>query len=695
MKFLFILLHICTTCYLNGQTIIGFSESESEVQRKIEHKFKSFIKEERFRLHLSEICKEPHIAGTAANERVKDYIAGGLKSSGWHTRIYPYDVYLSMEGGLSALELVTPLRMPLNQQENIVPEDPWSDHPGLSKGWNAWSGSGDFTGEVVYVNYGRRADFQWLAKNGFSLKDKIAVARYGGNFRGYKAKFAEEAGAKGLIIYTDPSDSGYARGLTYPEGNQFTGSSIQRGSLLTLDYTGDPLTPFVPALPLDEAEVERLNPTDVPFHMIPVLPIGYDAAKEILSRMTGSAVPAGWQGGLPFTYRVDGGEDLTVRIMVDQDRSITRINNIVGMWEGVEYPDEWVILGCHYDAWTFGANDPNSGTALLMALAESLSELFRSGHAPSRSILLAHWDAEEHALIGSTEWVEQLSKELSAKAVAYINLDAAVTGKRFSSAASPGLKRLIVEATKDIPYPDTSATLYDIWNGNKSVDDPPIGSLGGGSDHVPFYMHIGIPSASLGTGGPYLYHTIYDNLHYYEKFSDPDFIMGPLMEHFCGVLTLRLANAPIIPYDVAQYFVDLSTHFEKAESSVREYAANNEFEGFLLTRKAMDELNFSLEAYTAHSTSDLSTLSPDRIKEINNRLLALEKSFIRQEGMPFSPWYRSLYASSDPFSGYASWLLPGITYEIETKSTLNLSLWDRIYADAILNLASKIRNLWE
>ena len=80
---------------------------------------------------------------------------------------------------------------------------------------------------------------------GIDISGKVVIARYGGNFRGYKAKFAEAAGAAGLIIYTDPIDSGYFKGLGYPEGPYYSESTIQRGSLLTEDFTGAPLTPYL------------------------------------------------------------------------------------------------------------------------------------------------------------------------------------------------------------------------------------------------------------------------------------------------------------------------------------------------------------------------------------------------------------------------------------------------------------------
>ncbi|MYL06418.1 MAG: M28 family peptidase, partial [Gemmatimonadales bacterium] len=268
-------------------------------------------------------------------------------------------------------------------------------------------------------------------------------------------------------MFNDPGFSGLA---AYPEGPMMNGETIQRGSVLTLPWTGDPLTPFEPALPVDGTAgdrnggrpVERLDPSEVELHSIPVLPIGYEAATEVLSRMTGPEVPPGWAAGMEVDYRIEGGPELTVRVRVNQPMKLTRATNIVGTVRGTEFPDEWFILGAHYDPWGFGAIDPNGGTAMLLTLAEALAELSRDEACrPRRSIMIAHWDAEEYGIIGSTEWVEEFRESLEANAIAYINADAAVSGANFGSSSSPSLKGQIIEATKAVTYPGSDESVYD------------------------------------------------------------------------------------------------------------------------------------------------------------------------------------------------------------------------------------------
>jgi N-acetylated-alpha-linked acidic dipeptidase len=687
--YLIALVGLMSTSILSAQDWNGYTPSAMEKQAQTEATFLKSVDFPKFKEHLQKLTEKPHVAGTVANEEVARYMATVMENAGMEVDFYPYDIYMSTSGGRSSVELVTPYRRPLNQQENILDEDRFSSDPTLEKGWNAYSGSGDVTTTVVYANYGTKEDFERLAELGIDVKGKIVIARYGRNFRGYKAKFAEQYGAAGLIMYTDPADSGYTKGLVYPEGYTYNESAIQRGSVLTLDYQGDPLTPFEPALPMDgKKKVKRMDPSEAALHTIPVLPLPYGSASEIIGNMKGKPVPQEWQGGLPYTYRLEGGDELTVRLYVDQPKEFVRVSNLVGTFKGTEYPDEWIILGCHYDAWAFGATDPNSGTAMLLSLSESIGKLVKSGNGPKRSILIAHWDAEEHGVIGSSEWVEQLKDELGAKAVAYLNFDGGVSGKNFGVSSSPTLKQLVSEMAKQVDYPYSEKSLYDQWRGDK--EEPTIGNLGGGSDHIGFYMHVGVPSLSGGAGGPTLYHTNYDSFHFYETFVDPEFKMGGTIEQWTGLMTLRMANAELIPYDVERYAVDLKGHFAKAVEKIKGFY--NEFEGFDQVDQSivtLEENTKVLDDVLANALSS-GALSKKDIKDINRQLIALEKSFIDEKGMYYGSWFKSLYASTDPFSGYASWILPGLEYEISLKSTDRIEEWDQRYAGAISSLADKV-----
>ena len=664
---------ICTSFSFSFAQYEGYSLTRWKNQLKIEDLFSKNIDTTSFKKHLIKLTERPHVVGSDANKAVQEYMFEVMKNAGFNVEKYPYDVYLPNKPGNSLIEIVTPTRIVLNQKEDIIPGDPFSKDPSLWKGWNAFSGTGDVTAEVVYANYGRKEDFETLKELGIEIKGKIVLAKYGGNFRGFKAKFAEANGAAGLIIYTDPKDSGYTKGLVYPEGPYYNKSTIQRGSLLTEDFTGDPLTPFEPALPLDgKKKIKRLDPKQTQLHTIPVTPIGYGEASKILGQMKGKAVPQSWQGGLPFTYRLEGGNALTIRLKVEQKIDFVRAANIVGMLKGSEAPDEWIILGCHFDAWGFGATDPNSGTAMLLSLSETLGKLKEQGFAPKRSVLIGHWDAEEHGVIGSTEWVEQMRDQLNAKGIVYMNFDGGVSGKNFGASAAPTLKKILIETSKKVKYPYTDESLYEFWK-KDNLNEPTIGNLGGGSDHIAFYMHVGVPSRSGGAGGPNLYHSNYDSFKFYEQFVDPEFKMGPMVEHMVGLLTLRMANSELIPYNINRYAFDLNLHFKNATQKIKEY--NSDFKGFPKTLDAIKALEESSKLLSIRISSLLSAdnFSKKLFKNINKQLIAFEKSFISNQGMYFGSWYKSLYASSDPFSGYGAWILPGIEYEIALKSSDKLT----------------------
>ena len=669
------------------------AQPESAIKKSAsEEYFLSSVDVKRFQVHLKKLTERPHVAGSVANEKVRDYLTMIMNKAGFEVTQYPYDIYLSNKPGTSELSIVRPKRMPLNQKEDILEEDPFSSDPLLWKGWNAYSGSGDVTAEIVYVNYGRKEDFEILKELGVSVKGKIVLARYGGNFRGYKAKFAEANGALGLIIYTDPKDSGFTKGLVYPEGPYYNSSTIQRGSLLTEDFTGDPLTPFEPALPLDgKQKIKRLDPKDTQLHKIPVTPIGYGEAQKIIGQMKGDPVPLLWQGGLPFTYRVQGGENLIVNLKVDQPKNIVRVYNVVGKLKGSTFPDEWIILGCHYDAWGFGATDPNSGTAMLLSLTETLGRMVKAGFRPKRSILIGHWDAEEHGVIGSAEWVEQMRKTLKSNAIAYMNFDGGVSGKNFGTSSAPSLKKIAIDASKKINHPYKNKSLYDVWN-KTNASEPPIGNLGGGSDHIAFYMHAGVPSISGGTGGANLYHSNYDSFEFYKRFVDPEFKMGAMIEQWSGLMALKLSDSDIIPYDLNRYALDLKKHFSDAETKIKTY--NSEFSGFKLSKASILKLDKASKFWN-EKINIIKQLKKKKLKNINKQLIGLEKSFIDEKGMYFGSWYKSLYAATDPFSGYASWILPGIEYEIALKRSDKLKEWDLRYSEAINDLSIKIVKLTE
>ncbi len=646
-----------------------WSPDTREQQVALEDALRAAVSEERLAATHEALGSEPHLAGTPGGWRVAEWIAAEFEAAGLDVERQELWIYLPVFERAS-VEVLAPERIDLPLSERAVEGDAFAGHDDATPGWNAWSGSGVAEGEVVYANYGTKSDFERLATMGVNVRGKIVIARYGGNFRGYKAKFAEAAGAAGLIIYSDPADSGYAKGLVHPEGGWANEWAIQRGSILTLPYSGDPLTPGWPAV----KDANRIEPGLLDLPKIPVQPMGYAAASEILSRMRGEVVPAGWQGGLPFTYRVTGGDGLRVRVEVRQRRELQRVINVVGTLVGTEKPEEVALIGSHHDAWLWGADDPLSGTIVTIEAARAFGDAARQGLRPRRSVSFCAWDAEEFGIMGSVEWVEAHAERLSRGGLGYFNLDASVSGFNFGATASPSLRRLVGEAADAVADPrNPSRTLLEGWRerANVSLEEfvPTGGTLGGGSDHVGFLCRAGVPSAGMGMNsdgapsGGTAYHSAYDNLSWYPKVVE-GYDAHAALTKVVVTAASRLANAEALPLAPADTMKDASRLLRDVGDRSMRAGLALDFSG--LTDR-FDALQTSLAASSDAIAARLAAgeWSEEQLEQINDRLIALDRAWIYLKGLPGRDWFRNLFAAPDEDSGYASWPMPAMRRAIE------------------------------
>lgn len=673
-----------------GFGLSRFVESRREAQRAYEQELNGLASAARLRRYHEVLAAEPHRAGTLGDLRVIETIAAEWRGLGLEVEVQWIEPYLP-EPISAELEIVEPERISLSVKEPVVPGDEYSADTRLDIGWNAYSGSGEVTAEVVYVNRGLREDFTALREMGIDLKGKIAIARYGGNYRGYKAKYAEEAGAAGIILYTDPGDAGFARGLMYPEGGWANPESIQRGSILTLPYDGDPLTPGWPAV----AGAPRLDPSEVKLPTILCQPIGWGAAEQILSRMEGEPVPEGWRGGLPFVYRLTGGPSLRVRMKVEQERKIVRTANVVGTLRGEHAPDELILIGSHHDAWGFGACDPLAGTIAVMESARVFATLAAQGRRPARTLKFCAWGCEEHGIIGSSEWVEAHAEDLRTDGIAYINLDMAAMGHYYYASSAPTLKALVADAARFVPQagaPDI--TVYEAWLGRsgKGAIEPTIGNLGGGSDHVGFYCHVGVPCIAMGASGAQgtTYHTNYDNLSWYHKVVGSDYEPALMITRMTNIIAARLANADVLPIDPVRYSRDGREHLR----SLRERAAEG-LSGLTIGLDSwferLEAESLSLQGAIAENVrlgEEESAVLARRA--LNRALLQLERAWLIGEGMPGRPWFRNSYVSPDPWSGYSAWMLPFLGGPVEWGDAERLGEAVERQAEALRELAGRM-----
>ncbi len=649
------------------------------------------------------LASEPHVAGSDGDARQIERLAAMFRELGLETTIHEFWAYLPSPEA-AELEIVAPDRVTLGLRERALPEDRFSANPEIGFAWNGYSGSGEVTARVVYANYGTKADFERLRELGVDCAGAIVIARYGENYRGYKAKFAQAAGAAGLIIYTDPGDSGYMKGIPYPEGGFANECCVQRGSILTLDQPGDPLTPGIEAT----RDAPRVDPAALALPAIPVQPVGYDAAREIMSRMTGAGVPEGWQGGLAFAYRLTGGEALRVRLKVDQPRAVRRSANVIARLPGAIWPDEAMIVGCHHDAWGYGAADPLSGTICLMESARSFAALARAGRPPARTVVFAAWGAEEFGIIGSTEWVEGNRDWLRERCVGYVNLDMASMGPDFGSGATPSIRRLVSEAAASVPQARAPERMVlDAWKtrapGPLHPAEGSFGEMGGGSDHIGFVCQGGVPSCSLSGGGSkgWSYHSLYDSLVWYWKVVGDDYEPALMVTRMTNVVASRLAGAPLLPLDPARAAEETRRHLRDLSKvgigagllragSAPDLAA--EFEP--LDRLAEAWLAFATEADTgAEAFVCAGPRGPAAWSGANRALLALDRLWLRDEGLPGRAWFKNLYVATDEDSGYAAWALPGLRRAIERRDRAELDTMVAAYAEHLARLRDAAREL--
>jgi N-acetylated-alpha-linked acidic dipeptidase len=566
------------------------------------------------------------------------------------------------------------------------------------------------------------------------VKGKIVIARYGRSWRGIKPKVAQEHGAIGCIIYSDPMEDGYFQGDVYPKGSFKNEYGVQRGSIMDMViYPGDPLTPFIGAT----ENAKRLKKEDAENLLkIPVLPISYHDAQPLLQALGGPVAPSDWRGALPFTYHIGPGKT-SVRLKLEFDWKIVPAYNVIAKIKGSEFPDQWIVRGNHHDAWNPGANDPISGIAAMMEEAKSIGELIKNGYKPKRTLVYCAWDAEEPGLIGSTEWVEDHLAELKQKAVVYINSDG--NGRGFLSAAgSHALESMIDGIAKDVIDPQTKVSVFDRLKAREVVSagsdkakkesmakkSMSISALGSGSDYSGFLQHAGIPSLNIAFGGENPggeYHTAYDSYDFYSRFGDPGFNYGRALSQTIGRAVLRMADANTLPFEfknlhktISSYVAEMIGMTDQMRESTAVYnqviSGNNyqlaadpaKPEKLPIRKTEVPYIDFSalqnslvnLEL-SATSLSDRiakGNISSTSLKALNEALYRAEQKLLTTAGLPRRPWYKHTIYAPGFYTGYGVKTMPGVREAIEQRDWKEAQDQIEIAAKAISRLAEHLNN---
>ncbi|KAL8618688.1 hypothetical protein ACOMHN_048864 [Nucella lapillus] len=715
-KYLFALALACAVFFTLGFLIGFFAEPRNGGEAKPSTSggdsfdYAKFIVDnidrDRIRENLRRYSSQPRLAGTELGEELSgmikdDWTANGIEE----VHLATYHVLLSYPNTShpNVIQIVntTDDRVLFESHKFEIPLTPHENNSHVVPPFNGYSPAGDVTGDIVYVNYGRIEDFLFLASNlSVNVTGKIVIARYGNIYRGDKLSNAERFKALAMILYSDPRDCIYQNeeNNTYPHSWWLPPSGIQRGT--TLLHDGDPQTPLYPstdyAYRLTEQEAEVYLPH------LPSQPIGYNDAQNILSLMGGPSAPASWQGGLNFTYRIGPGflspSDMKIRVMVNNYREVKPVHNVIGYIRGSEEPvmvnnyrevkpvhnvigyirgseepDRYVLLGNHFDAWVFGAVDPHSGTAAVTEITRVFGQMLQQGHRPRRTVVFCAWDAEEYGLLGSMEWVEDHTKVLQQRGVAYLNMDsAAVANFTMAVGTSPLLQNVVYQAAKQVPSPDPSVgqSLYDLWKARPRQPSLPASpdpyltySLGSGSDMATFYQRAGVScvdmsmtydKVSLPVSTYPLYHSSYETFFAYDTFIDPGFTATASITH-------DLANADLLPMSVERYSAAVSSFHQSLMDSFQDVwrSHNVNMDAF---SSAVSNFTAATKAFQERLDSNKDSIinSPLKLRGVNDQLIHLERAFLDPQGLPGRPEQKHVMFAPSQFDGYRDNSFPGI-----------------------------------
>ena len=722
---------LCLAVSDKPKDYFGFKPAHAALQQDWEAKFDSLLKADNIGQYIKYLSAHPHHVGSIHDKENAQYLLGKFKEWGFDTRI---DTFYALfpTPKFRLLETVGEHKFVATLKEPAIKEDLTSSQTTEQlPTYNCYSADGDVTAEVVYVNRGVPADYEELEKLGVSVKGKIAIARYGGSWRGIKPRLAQEHGAIGCIIYSDPKDDGYYQGDVYPKGAFRNENGVQRGSVMDIPmYPGDPLTPGYG----DTENAKRIDRKDAPNLLkIPVLPISYHDAKPFLEGLGGQVVPDSWRGALPLTYHTGPGP-VKAHVKLEFNWDVKPLYDVIAVMKGSTSPDEWVIRGNHYDAWVNGAADPISGQAAMLEEARAVGQLVKAGMQLNRSIVYCAWDGEEECLLGSTEWVETNAAELQKKAVAYINTDG--NGRGFLNiGGSHVLQKMANEVARDVIDPETNVSVLErkragmMVNGDdrerKELKEYPglkLEALGSGSDFSPFLQHLGIAAIDLGYGGEDNggeYHSIYDSYDLYTRFKDPGFQYGVVLAKTAGRLTLRLANADIIPFKFHDFYTTLNGYVSGLTKTVDEMRteteqANNLLNGnyyklaqdptktyvqpaakeavpyldFSALQNAMANLKSSVAKYDSASQNIFQ--KSEGVSKLNALLLQSERKLMAEDGVPLRPWYKHAIYAPGYYTGYGVKTLPGLREAIENRDWKLAQKQEQVIAGVINNYAANV-----
>ena len=720
MTLRFFLFCLASAAYAQAPAVAplrGFPADQWKAQHDREEQAKAIPQQERLRIYMDRMAAKPHHAGSPGSKAVADYLSAQLTEWGLDTRIETFEALIPYPT-TRTLEMTAPARFRAKLAEPPIPEDPSTSQENQLPTFNAYGSSGDITAPLVYANYGQPEDFEYLKKQGIDVKGKIVIVRYGRSWRGLKPKLAQDNGAAGCLIYSDPREDGFFQSDAYPRGPMRPADGVQRGSIMDMAlYPGDPLSPGWASEPTSQPSPKRLTREEAKTLLkIPVLPISWADALPLLQQLSGPVVPESWRGALPLTYHAGPGP-ATVHMQIDFDWSTRPLYDVIATIPGSVAKDQWIIYGNHHDAWVNGASDPVSGASVLLETARTLSVLRKQGWQPKRTIMLALWDGEEYGLLGSTEWVEKHMDELDHAAAVYINSDSTGRGSLVSG-GSASLEPFLAEVLRDVTDPATSKSLLDVARDRRTTPGatpgatpapapgaPPLErgfhleSLGSGSDYVPFLDHAGIASLNIGfAAGDGVYHSIYDTPAWYQQFSDGDRTYAKALTQVMTTAILRLADAPVLPFDFGSLSSSVTKWMEEIRKQLSSGSAKQgtvkvdlrpvsvQLMRLSAAAKAFDdELSASMKRGGGSAQE-----KADKFAKVDESMRKTERALLTADGLPRRDWYRNQIYAPGILTGYSAKTLPGVREAVEAQQWDEANQQVRKLAETLHSAAAQV-----
>eukprot|EP00096_Caligus_rogercresseyi_P014815 TRINITY_DN7307_c0_g1_i1.p1 TRINITY_DN7307_c0_g1~~TRINITY_DN7307_c0_g1_i1.p1 ORF type:complete len:824 (-),score=172.70 TRINITY_DN7307_c0_g1_i1:147-2618(-) len=574
----------------------------------------------------------------------------------------------------------------------------------------AFSANGAGRGRLVYGHYGRIGDFFELQKEGLTFNGSIVLLKTSSKFdTGSMVRNAQIFGAKGAILFPDPK----AYILT-PKGHMGKVPSDAVLSHSVKFVPGDPGSLYY----LDS----KLSTPD-----IPVISLSSDEAFMLMRKyVNGHNVSRKFWFELPLM--TNESRDFSVEMHVHNDYQEVTLQNIVGVIPGRYEPTRYVIIGCHHDTWYQGAAKPGLGHSILMELVKSFGRMRQQGWAPGRSMLFISWDGEELGSLGITSWIHRHGRELSSRAISYIDLDHLVSGSKIISVnTSPLLRNIIEEASKEVinlsdhhhsfsklsingrvykkspPSTDTPPTLgrqkYSSRHQNAKVSKG--WSLPQDEDfqeeplylkQSPFQSLLGISSVEISIknedqNGAYPYFkTDHDTPDMVERFLDPGFENSVLVGKFVATLAMVLSTSKKLPMSVYDYAQDLSRESESFFKSYAGVLKENELDVLSQLKLAISEFQASSKGFHDSFRTRIPQLEFLENHEYNDQLSEVERAFLMPRDFEirdvfFSP-ERHVIRGPSPLNSAQLETFPRLRASLELVLKTSLGSWDMVKREA-------------